>query len=437
MAAGVMAVSPFAVYLSQEARHYTLPILLVILALLGLYHLITDLKQRRYRPAIWLGWMAVNSLGFYVHYFFLLAFVGQAVTLVVAGIGERERPRGDRALDDPDILQSRAATRDRRQAWMVIGLAIAGVCLTYLPWLPTFLSHMSRPETDWLQPSQTGWISAIAPLHRLVVGWVLMVIALPVENQPAWLAIAAAVLMVLVAGWVVWQISGAIRRLWQAPDQQDATRMLLTYTLVVLLQFLVIVYGLGKDITLVPRYNFIYFPAACALLGAGLSQSRGNRRLVWVVVLVGVLSSVLTVSDLVFQKPYYPDQVATRMRVDTDVPIVVGAAYADLQDVAMELSFALALRRQELNASPSVPASQFAFLPRSPGYDSVWATLARLDRLPQVPLNLWIIAPGLKRVGYPAQLTLAATSGKPRRCTIDPAHYYRIGIPYQLYRCGR
>ena len=36
MAAALMAVSPFAVYLSQEARHYTLPMLLTTLALLGL-----------------------------------------------------------------------------------------------------------------------------------------------------------------------------------------------------------------------------------------------------------------------------------------------------------------------------------------------------------------------------------------------------------------
>ncbi|UBF28903.1 glycosyltransferase family 39 protein [Kovacikia minuta CCNUW1] len=54
-AAALMAVSPFAVYLSQEARHYTLPMLLVILALTGLYHLQTDLYQQRFRPAIWFG----------------------------------------------------------------------------------------------------------------------------------------------------------------------------------------------------------------------------------------------------------------------------------------------------------------------------------------------------------------------------------------------
>ena len=79
----VMAVSPFAVYLSQEARHYTLPMLLVILALLGLYQVQTDLYQRQFRPGIWLGWVVVNSLGFYVHYFFLLAFVAQVATLYI------------------------------------------------------------------------------------------------------------------------------------------------------------------------------------------------------------------------------------------------------------------------------------------------------------------------------------------------------------------
>lgn len=70
MAAAVMAVSPFAVYLSQEARQYTLPMLLISLALAGLVQMQQDLHpSRRMRPAVWVGWVVVNSLGLYIHYF--------------------------------------------------------------------------------------------------------------------------------------------------------------------------------------------------------------------------------------------------------------------------------------------------------------------------------------------------------------------------------
>jgi hypothetical protein len=53
-----MAVSPFGVYLSQEARHYTLPILLITLALLGLIQIQQALysQQQLPRPIVWLFW---------------------------------------------------------------------------------------------------------------------------------------------------------------------------------------------------------------------------------------------------------------------------------------------------------------------------------------------------------------------------------------------
>ncbi|NEQ99994.1 MAG: phospholipid carrier-dependent glycosyltransferase, partial [Cyanothece sp. SIO2G6] len=82
MAAALMAVSPFAVYLSQEARHYTLPMFWTLLALIGLV-----LIQRRIlgdRPLPWLlllGWSLINSLGLYTHYFFLLDFTAQGMAL--------------------------------------------------------------------------------------------------------------------------------------------------------------------------------------------------------------------------------------------------------------------------------------------------------------------------------------------------------------------
>ncbi|MBF2027838.1 MAG: glycosyltransferase family 39 protein, partial [Oscillatoriales cyanobacterium C42_A2020_001] len=100
LGAVVMAISPFGVYLSQEARHYTLPMLLVILALSGLYQILIDLHRRQFRPLIWLGWIAVNSLGFYVHYFFLLAFAGQVVTLLWLGRGKKSGVRLPRASAD-------------------------------------------------------------------------------------------------------------------------------------------------------------------------------------------------------------------------------------------------------------------------------------------------------------------------------------------------
>jgi uncharacterized membrane protein len=476
--AAMMAVSPFAVYLSQEARHYTLPMLLVALALWGLYQILVDLESQPIRLTIWLGWIAINSLGFYVHYFFLLAFIPQTVIL-----GLKLWPLLQSKIQNP---KSKIPTFPTSP----ILLAIAAVCLTYLPWFPTFLSHMGRPETDWMKSSAKTWLHAIAPLYQIPLGWMVMVVALPVEQQPVWTAIPAATVMLIFSAWLVGLVGKGLRMLWRDPNTHRATWMLLVFLAIVILEFLAIAYLLGKDITLIPRYNFIYFPAICALLGASLNalninfpalNNRGMKtatsersrsfgllhstqikrhRAIWMVVFVGLLSSFCVTSNLVFQKSYNPDRVARDMEIDPTTPMLVTMAYSDFQDVALGLSFALELQQHQQSQQqphPQNPPSnqnpppnqlpnqsvrlqspseiQFVFMAQFQGYEPVWQNLAALEHPLSFPLNLWAVSPGLKRSGYHAQLTLRDRSGTPHTCLIDPAHFHRIGIPYQLYRC--
>jgi uncharacterized membrane protein len=491
VSAAMMAVSPFAVYLSQEARHYSLPMLLVMLALLGLYHLVQDLQRQRLRPSVWVGWIVVNSVGFYVHYFFFLAFFAQAIILGMEVQGQKAKDRSQEARTRKQEPEDRSQkTGARRQslkgAQIGIYLAIAAVCLSYLPWLPTLLNHVSRPETDWMNTHLSNGFSAIAPLYQLAMGWMVMVIALPVEQQSLWIVIPLAAVMVFFTAWLARRAIAAVQRLYQTPETHLATRMLVLFTGFVVLEFLAIAYLGGKDLTRVPRYNFIYFPAVCALLGAVFSASArpaaipANQRRyatqamstiqaitrdvqetssfkpqqlklkttktassrpillpalpsIWLVLLVGLLSSGCVVTDLVFQKSYNPRQVAQNMAIEPDKPALIISAYDDFQDVALGLSFALSLHDIKKNQS-SAP-SYFAFIEQRQGYERVWQTLAKLPQPLAFPLNLWVIAPGLKRVGYPKQLALTAQSSGFHQCAIDPTQHHRIGIAYQLYRC--
>jgi len=479
--ASIMAVSPFAVYLSQEARHYTLPMVFVILALTALYQMLVDLRQRQFHPLIWLGWVGVNSLGFYVHYFFLLAFTAQVVILIGEGINKTKgkgQPFSRLILDFLRPL-----------------LAIALVCLTYLPWVPTLLSHVSRPETDWVKGNAPGVLGAIAPLFQLVSGWTLATIALPVERQPIGLAIVSGSLMAVFSGWLAWRVGRGLWQLWRNPATRLGTRMLVMFAATVMLEFLAIAYLLGKDFTQVPRYNFIYFPAICALIGAGLSypvdhghltapdrtptrttiattvghwfdtalvrtlrtsriaenpvwvgvitrlrpvsqrySDNFNRRAVTIVLGVATFSSVLVIANQVFQKPYQPEQVASTLLFEPQRPTLVTMAYRDFQDIALGLSFGLELGRQYRNTPHSLEP-QFAFMGQFDGYEGVWRNLSLLPQPLPFPLNLWVIGPGLKRVGYRQELILMNQAGRSHPCTIDPNQHYRIGIPYQLYRC--
>jgi len=408
----VMAVSPFAVYLSQEARHYTVPMLLLSLALLGTIRIQQDLRQRL-QPGVWLGWIAVNSVGFYVHYFFILATIAQVLTIVV--------------------LQLRIQTSNfkpplsfRRRAWLALLLALGGIGLTYLPWMPTFLSHLRRPETNWLEPTQSGLLVAIVPLSQLLAGWVLMTIALPVENQPLWVIIPSAVLMLLFSGWLAWQVLRGVQKLWQMPETHWETLTLISFIGWVLVEFLAIVYLFHKDLTQVPRYNFIYYPAVCALIGASLCKgpSAQNFRLKILVpvVLAGLISCGFVVSDRAFLKPYQPQQVANRMQSKMAESTIVAMAYQDLQDIALGLSFALPLLENS--------QTQFAFVGRLQSYDQFWKKLARPAIGDSSPQILWIIAPGLKGKDFPPQVNLSRSV-----CNRDPNQYYRLGVPFQGYRC--
>ncbi|WP_421658601.1 glycosyltransferase family 39 protein [Leptothermofonsia sp. ETS-13] len=454
LGAALMAVSPFAVYLSQEARHYTLPMLLITLALLGLYQLHRDLYHQRFRPPIWLGWVLVNSLGFYVHYFFLLAFFAQAATLIINFLSLKYLP----------TLHPLPSNLHLRRSLGVITLAIIGTSLTYLPWLPTLVNHLTRPETDWLNTPQSNWLDAIAPLYQLPLGWIVMVIALPAESESIWIAAISVGGMLLFTGWFGWKVFPKFWQLWSARETHLATRMLVVFTLLVLLEFLVIVYLLNKDITQVPRYNFIYFPAVCALLGASLSQTtvgtqileaaigdfisasrpvqrrlkaerKGTKVVAWLL-LVGMLSSALVVSNQGFQKPYQPDRVAQNMLVESAKPLLVSLAYMDFQDIALGLSFGLALNHEAWNQATHPNETYFAFLARSQGYERIWQTLPELNHPLLFPLNFWLVAPGLRRVDYPSQLSLATNQpGTQATCKLDPGNYHRLGVPYQMYRC--
>ncbi len=402
-AAALMAVSPYAVYLSQEARHYTLPILLITLSLVGFVQIYKDLLQQKLRYSVWLGWTAVNCLGFYTHYFFILAFVAQVVTLLAFMYSQR------RSLP--------------RHSLLVITLSILFVFASFTPWLLAMTSHFNRSETTWLPQ-----LNYFAPIYQTLASWVLMLIALPVENQPWWIAVSSGLVMLVLSLWIARFVFRGLKQLWHSSTTRLSTLMLLSFTTIVLLEFFAIVYFLGKDITIAPRYNFVYYPSFCALVGAslGVQNFRFKLQAKYIVIVFGLVSSLFVVNNLAFQKPFNPQLVAQNMNLEPATPLMMVVGYATYQDVALGLSFAWALEKIRSDRVPT----NLAFFARSPGYESVWQKLSAAPIPDATTVNLWVVASGLRRRDYPAQLTVSH-----KQCQIDTTQHYRIGIPYQLYRC--
>lgn len=440
MAAAIMAVSPFGVYLSQEARHYTLPTVVIILALTACWRIIKSFEQQQLRWRIWIVWGLINSVAFYLHYFCLIGFVAQLFTLIVFAY----------------------SYRIKRQLWW--GFICALIPLVILiPWLTTLLNHFTSPKTGWLSAPD----NLFAPLYQLLIGWLLMVVALPIESQPLLIQIVSGLLMLSFGIWLsVYLIKKPrISTLFAA----QAINFLLCYIIIVLIEFGLIVYGLNKDITAIPRYNFVYYPAVILLLGIKISENSSFKKYYFtqlkafinnkfnpkiklnqnykhrkktiesywqkrksrfnldylsatIIIVVGLVSSICIVLNLSFKKPYLPEFAAKNFNQSSaSLTVVVG--YKDTIHLSLGLSYALTLAK----IRPPQQTTDFIFLNRSQGYDLFWQQLSKMSVF---PTNIWIVAPGLKRRAYPEQINLSN-----RSCIRQPEQYYRIGIPHQLYQC--
>ncbi|MCG6137948.1 MAG: glycosyltransferase family 39 protein [Nostoc sp. LLA-1] len=406
MAALIMAVSPFAVYLSQEARHYTMPMFLITLALLGLIQIQRDIFERQHlRVWVWVLWTIINCISIYVHYFFILPLIAEVTTILA-------------------LIYWYNTKVNKHQVILALILSISGVGISFVPWTIVLFRHFQSSETNWLPATMH-----IAPIYQTLISWVLMLIALPVENQPLVITVICGLLMIIFAIWVGWHGCKKIKILWLNNQTHLATFTLVSFTTLILIQFFTIAYLLGKDITVVPRYNFVYYPSFCALLAASFSNSKKSK---FIILLVGVLSCVFVVSNLVFQKPFQPEQVAHNMNLEPSVPLMLVVGYSNYQDVALGLSFALAVEKLRSQTNTVAPDS-LAILNQRPDLSLFWQNLAEMPTPEASQLNLWIVAPGLRRRDYPQQVAISGEG----TCNIDTAQHYRIGVPYQLYRCNK
>jgi len=438
MAAALMAVSPYGVYLSQEARHYTLPMLLISLALLGSVLLVKDWLAQRTRAWVWLGWIGVNLLGLYVHYFFMLALVAQIIALV-----------GMWWLYRPAVPPGTGA---------MLGLAIALLGLGYLPWIPVLLSHFSRPETDWLALSP-GW-GYLAPVYQGLVGWIIMLVLLPVENQSLAIALPLGLLMMVLFGWIVWQAIRGWRNFCAQFPANSAFWLLVTITGLIGLEYLVIIYGLGKDLTVAPRYNFVYFPGLWALFALALAHvtpqrmrlSRHYSRQVkrsrdlgryapMVAIAIGLLSSILVVHNLGFLKSPNPQPVAAQILAGdpgwdaaADRPTAILFSYPTPQELAHHLS--IALHFQTVSPTPEAREVAIAFLPYASNTNPNWQTTPPLPSSLPPPLHLWTFA-GPNAPPFPPTIGIGPSPQRQIPCTLNPAQPDNLfGIAYQRYRCN-
>lgn len=160
IAAGLMAVSPFAVYYSQEARDYALLTALTLAATLAFVRLVRG--ERRWRSG--LAYVGAMSAALYTHYFAAFAWAAINVAWLVIVVGR---------LGIKDKVNLRAAVSQ----WILTQLVILAI---FSPWLPNALAQVGSNATYF--PGRVTWQTVVGDTWRAftvgewgdasVIGWV-------------------------------------------------------------------------------------------------------------------------------------------------------------------------------------------------------------------------------------------------------------------------
>ena len=175
-AALLMAISPYGIYLAQEARHYTLSIFWVILSLTCLIKSLQLLQQKKSIP-IWLGmsWILVNGLGVATHYFYVLALVAMVLSIAIFYLAQGHKISF--------------------KYWKNLMLVVLGTLAITVVWLPFVTDISSNELTSWIETSYE-LKDLFLPFLRFG-GWMMtMVMLLPMESVPTIIAIVSGQRMV-------------------------------------------------------------------------------------------------------------------------------------------------------------------------------------------------------------------------------------------------
>ena len=451
-AAAMMAVSPYGIYLAQEARHYTLGILLVIASLFCLVLAAKKLQQRAPLP-IWavLLWVVVNCLGIAVHYFFALTLCAEAIALITV---IWQQFKGKLPIDNsqPNIWQFQILGR-------LFSVAM-GTLAGGLVWLPVFLSNKYGSElTNWIVSGDRTFLSWINPIFQALAGWITVMSLLPVESQNLTVVVGSAIAMTIFFILVLPILFSGFKNSLTTPDTRLGTVIFGGFVLGAIFLFFSFAYILGIDLTRGARYNFVYFPGVILLLGATLAvvfntptaksqwfnfraiEVPGKKAVV-LILAMGFFSGVTVNSNLGYRKYYKPDLLIPIIRELSKVPVLIATTQkthveiGELMGIGWEWERSSAAdfvadatdvtdvrKKEEVKAFDSplfLLANQRRDGPEIAA-GTLDKTLSQLER----PLDLWL-------VNFRAPVNLEA-----QKCQVESRELPAVdGYEYQVYHCS-
>jgi uncharacterized membrane protein len=367
ISAAFMTVSPFGIFLAQEARHYGFAIVLIT-ASLG-YFVLATRAVLAYKTPSWrvcLPWVLLNALAFANHYFSALSIAAEGLVLAAIAL-QQARNHGTAILT--------------RSYWIAVYAVAIGSGLSIVAWLPVLLNFYGSPQTTFLISSQSilRWVNPFVQTLA-AIGTVIVTPANFYAKSP-W-EISLIVLTILITLVVLIRLIpiflAAAKELSRTEHGQIGIGVIGGFLLTMFLLFALICCGYGADITRGLRYTFTYYPAIVVLIGGifsicwqqrspngflGISlplrrdrlSGQGVVKTTWI---VSLMSALLVVNNLAFPKFYAPDKFIPFIQENSTHPIVLASTEEIFEEpTVIGAKFLSVAWEIERNFHPENPAS--------------------------------------------------------------------------------
>lgn len=422
LAAAMMAVSPYGIFIAQEARHYTLAILWVIASLSCLIIATKHIQHWIPIPA-WLVllWICINGIGISTHYFFALTFGTEVVWLIVLGWRQFKGKLSVNLNQQQHISYL---------PWWQILVVIIGTTIEGLIWIPLFLRTNRGGElTEWIQSSDRGLLEWISPIFQSLATWISMLYLLPISASSLVVVIISGLAMLGFFIWVLPILKHGIVRQIEQPASSLIAQLFSVVVIGGISLFFFFTYALKIDLTRGARYYFVYFPAVIVLLGASLAICwhtptnkqkffpSSGKTAVAIILSMGMLSGLTVVSNLGYPKYYRPDLLVPLIQQVSQSPVLIATTHKTHVQTGEMMGLARVFKIQ----SSLSPSPLFLLAHQSQKPDTSTTLQYTLNHLPR-PLDLWLV-----NFHAPVQLN---------NCIADPQSFLPVnGYEYQIYHC--
>ncbi len=432
LTAGMLALSPYGVFISQEARHYSLAILWITISLSCLAIACQYLARRQKLPTILtIGWIIANNLGMATHSFFIFALVAETLALAV-------------------FIHWQIHQLDPKASSVLAKLAVASEILWHPCWYRLYLTMLGTAvgvgSCFWLlwrayDPTMTEWmkyqvyhpLQLFNPLFQVVGALVGMmsVLGIQVVEMPLVLLGSGLVMLVFFI-WIVPILKQGIDRKWQQAETKIGTMAIASFGMSAIGLYLTVPLLAGMDITRGARYHFVYFPGMMMLIGLALASCwqttpaiakwGSGKPAVAIVLTIALVSSIVVANNYGYRKYYRPEALAPIIAKFHSKSLLIATTHTSLVEVGEMMGLAREMRHLEL-------AKQTNFLfahqqHRRCDLDCGSTAILRqtLERI-SVPIDLWAI-------NFHAPISL------PEICNEDKGLAGEaIGYKYRVYHC--